>query len=74
LALKDDDLAAQSKDLHVLVPIAHGQQPQRGERVRDSGVGQAKEHGRSSCRTWFRLLVRRTSRRHAKPSQGCNQG
>ncbi|MEV6032821.1 hypothetical protein AB0L65_16805 [Nonomuraea sp. NPDC052116] len=45
LAFKDGDLVAQGKYLYVLVPIAHGQQPQRGERVRDGEVGQAKERG-----------------------------
>jgi hypothetical protein len=51
LAFKDGDLVTQDENLHVLVPIAHGQQPQRGECVGDGEVGQAKEHGRSSCPT-----------------------
>ncbi|MEU0568585.1 hypothetical protein ABZ297_24845 [Nonomuraea sp. NPDC005983] len=45
LAFKDGDLVAQGEHLHVLIPIAHGQQPQRGEHARDGEVGQAKEHG-----------------------------
>ncbi|MEU6728458.1 hypothetical protein ABZ917_32525 [Nonomuraea wenchangensis] len=45
LAFKNGDLVAQGEYLHVLIPIAHGQQPQRGERVRDGEVGKAKEHG-----------------------------
>ncbi|MFB4273168.1 hypothetical protein [Nonomuraea sp. GTA35] len=44
MAFKDGDLVAQGEYLHVLVPIAQGQQPQRGERVRDGEVSQAKEH------------------------------
>ncbi|MFI7455419.1 hypothetical protein ACIBQX_48720 [Nonomuraea sp. NPDC049714] len=35
LAFKDGDLVAQNENLHILVPIAQGRQPQRGERVRD---------------------------------------
>jgi hypothetical protein len=63
LPFKHGDLVTQGKYLHVLVPIAHGQQPQRGERVRDGEVGQAKEHGRSSCRTWSSPSGRKS--RHA---------
>jgi hypothetical protein len=44
LVFKDGDLVTQNEDLHVLVPIAHGKQPQRGEGVRDGQVGQAKQH------------------------------
>nr|WP_259405193.1 hypothetical protein [Microbispora sp. H10830] len=62
LAFKDGDLVTQDENLHVLVPIAHGEQPQRGERVRDGEVGQAKEHSGSSCRTRFRLPGGRSSR------------
>jgi hypothetical protein len=39
---------AQDKFLHVLIPIAHGQQPQRCERNRDGEVGQAKRSGGDS--------------------------
>ncbi|MEV4887931.1 hypothetical protein AB0K48_00880 [Nonomuraea sp. NPDC055795] len=45
LAFEDGDLVAQSEYLHVLAPVAHGQQPQHCERVPDREVGQAKEHG-----------------------------
>lgn len=55
LAFQDGDLVTQDEDLHVFVPIAHGQQPQRGKGVRDGQIGQAKEHSRSSCRTRYRL-------------------
>jgi hypothetical protein len=50
LAFKDGDLVAQGKNLDVFVPIAHRQQPQHGEGVRDGEIGQAEEHERSSCR------------------------
>lgn len=33
LAFKDGDLVTQDESLHVLVPIVHGQQPQRGASV-----------------------------------------
>ena len=62
LPFKDGDLVTQGENLHVLVPIAHRQQPQRGESVRDGQVGQAKEHSGSSCRTRFRLPGDRNSR------------
>ncbi|MCX4641631.1 hypothetical protein [Streptomyces sp. NBC_01446] len=42
LPFKDCELVPQSEDLHVLVPIAQRQQPQRGERVRDRQIGQAQ--------------------------------
>ncbi|WP_200824350.1 hypothetical protein [Nonomuraea solani] len=35
LAFKDGDLVTQDENLRVLVPIAHGEQPQRGKSVRD---------------------------------------
>ncbi|WP_165975031.1 hypothetical protein [Nonomuraea deserti] len=44
MLFKDDDLVAQGKYRHGLVPIAHGQQPLCSEGVRDGEVGQAKEH------------------------------
>ena len=44
LPLKDGELMAQGEDLRVLVAIAHRQQPQGGESVRDSQVCQAKQH------------------------------
>ncbi|MGW5682182.1 hypothetical protein [Nonomuraea sp. NPDC003754] len=44
LPFKNGDLVAEGKDLDILVPITHGQQPQRGEGVRDGQIGQAKEH------------------------------
>jgi hypothetical protein len=62
LAFKDGDLVTQDENLHILVPIAHGEQPQRGERVRNGEVGQAKEHSGSSCRTRFRLRGGQNSR------------
>ncbi|MEV4082407.1 hypothetical protein ACGFJC_53495 [Nonomuraea fuscirosea] len=55
LAFKDGDLVTQNENLHVLVPITAGQRPQRGERVRDGQVGQAKQDSGSSCRTPIRL-------------------
>ncbi|WP_344867147.1 hypothetical protein [Planomonospora alba] len=51
LPSENGDLVAQSEDLDVLVPIAHRQQPQHGEGVRDGETGQAKQHRRSPCRT-----------------------
>ncbi|MFI6458620.1 hypothetical protein ACIBF6_44630 [Streptosporangium amethystogenes] len=51
MPFENGDLVTQGEDLDVLVPIAHRQQPQRREGVRDGQVGQAKEHDRSSCRT-----------------------
>jgi hypothetical protein len=50
LSLQDGDLMPERQDLHVLVPVPHRQQPQRGERVRDSQIGQAQQHESSSCR------------------------
>ncbi|MFB4276876.1 hypothetical protein ACBJ59_16395 [Nonomuraea sp. MTCD27] len=61
LTFKDGDPVTQDEDLHVLVPSAHGEQPQRGERVGDGEVGQAKERSGSSCRTRFRLTGDRSS-------------
>jgi hypothetical protein len=34
----------QGKDLDVLVPIAHRQQPQRGEGVGDGEAGKTQQH------------------------------
>ncbi|MFC4061880.1 hypothetical protein ACFOWE_26560 [Planomonospora corallina] len=51
LPFENGDLVAEGEDLDVLVPMAHRQQPQRGEGVRDGETGQTKEHRRSSCRT-----------------------
>ncbi|WP_049559642.1 hypothetical protein [Nonomuraea sp. SBT364] len=51
---KDGDLVTQAENLHVLVPIAHGEQKQRGERVRAGEVGQPKAPGahlRAQART-----------------------
>ncbi|GAA3553267.1 hypothetical protein GCM10022419_037080 [Nonomuraea rosea] len=62
LAFKDGDLVTQDENLHVLVPIAHGEQPQRGEGIRNGEVGQAKERSGSSCRNRFRLPGDRNSR------------
>ncbi|MFC7588177.1 hypothetical protein ACFQYP_34125 [Nonomuraea antimicrobica] len=53
LPVQNGDLVTQDGNLDILVPIAHGQQPQRGEGVRDGQAGQTKEHSRSSCRTSF---------------------
>jgi hypothetical protein len=50
LPLQDRDLMPQSQNLCVLVPVPHRQQPQHGERVRDSQISQAQQHERSSCR------------------------
>ncbi|MCT9929920.1 hypothetical protein N5079_06765 [Planotetraspora sp. A-T 1434] len=48
---KDADLVTQGENLDILVPISQRQQPQRREGVRDGEIGQAKEHGQTSCRT-----------------------
>ncbi|SFG79833.1 hypothetical protein SAMN02787118_12924 [Streptomyces mirabilis] len=50
LALLHRDLMAQGEDLGVLVPIAHRQQAQRGQRVHHAQAGQLQQHGRSSGR------------------------
>jgi hypothetical protein len=47
LALQDEELVAQGEDLDVLVTLAHGQEPQKRERVRHSKIGQAQQHDRS---------------------------
>jgi hypothetical protein len=44
LPLQDGDLVAQGQDLHVLVPVAHRQQAQRGEGVGDREIGKSKQH------------------------------
>ncbi len=44
LPFKNGNLVTQDENLHILVPIAHRQQPQCGEGIRDGQVGQAKEH------------------------------
>ncbi|CAM5305150.1 Pyruvate/2-oxoglutarate dehydrogenase complex dihydrolipoamide acyltransferase (E2) component OS=Streptomyces griseomycini OX=66895 GN=FHS37_007269 PE=4 SV=1 [Streptomyces griseomycini] len=49
-ALQHRQLVAQGEDLHILVPIAHREQTQHGERVRHAQAGQSQQHGRSSCR------------------------
>ncbi|WP_426513390.1 hypothetical protein ACPPVO_23920 [Dactylosporangium sp. McL0621] len=54
LPLQDGDLMPQRQNLHVLVPVPHRQQPQRGERVRDSQISQAQQHERASCRVPLR--------------------
>jgi hypothetical protein len=50
LALQDRQLVPQHQDLHLLLTIAHRQQPYKGERVRHREIGQAQQHSRSSCR------------------------
>ncbi|MEO3871321.1 hypothetical protein ABGB18_21115 [Nonomuraea sp. B12E4] len=45
LPFENGDLMAQGENLDVLVSIAHGQQSQCCEAVRDGEIGQAKEHG-----------------------------
>jgi hypothetical protein len=45
LPLQHGELVAQCQDFHVLVPIAHRQQTQQGERVRHAKVGQSQQHG-----------------------------
>jgi hypothetical protein len=42
LPLQHRDLMAQRQDFHVLVPVAHRQQAQHGERVRHTQVGQSQ--------------------------------
>ncbi|MDX3109411.1 hypothetical protein [Nonomuraea angiospora] len=44
LSSQDGDLVTQGENLDILVPIPHREQTERGERVRDGEVGQAKEH------------------------------
>ncbi|KAB8188592.1 hypothetical protein FH608_043295 [Nonomuraea phyllanthi] len=44
LSLQNGDLVTPGENLDLLVPIAQGEQPQRGEGVRDGQVGQAKVH------------------------------
>ncbi|MFE5586995.1 hypothetical protein [Kitasatospora sp. NPDC056531] len=44
LALKGGELMAQGEDLHILVPVAHRQQPQGSERVGNSQVCQTEQH------------------------------
>ncbi|MGW7441945.1 hypothetical protein [Kitasatospora sp. NPDC054795] len=41
LPLQNADLMAQSQDLHVLLTVAHRQQPQQRERVRHTQVRQS---------------------------------
>ncbi|WP_442945870.1 hypothetical protein [Nonomuraea sp. LPB2021202275-12-8] len=48
--------------------------PAPAENVGDGEVGQAKGHGRPSCRPWFRLLSGQSSHRHVKPSQSHDLG
>jgi hypothetical protein len=47
LPLQDRELVAQGEYFGVLVPIAHRQQPQQGERVAHSEIGQSQQHDRS---------------------------
>ncbi|WP_329182687.1 hypothetical protein [Streptomyces sp. NBC_01477] len=47
LALQDQQLVSECKDLDVLVPIAHRQQAQEGEGVGRGEVGQTQQHNRS---------------------------
>ncbi|WP_037606835.1 hypothetical protein [Streptacidiphilus rugosus] len=42
--LQDCDLMTQDKDLHVLLPVTHRQQPHRGEGMGDSQIGMAQQH------------------------------
>lgn len=44
LSLQDVDLMAQRQDLDVLLAVGHRQQPQRGESVGDSEVGETEQH------------------------------
>ncbi|MEV0970986.1 hypothetical protein [Microtetraspora glauca] len=57
----------QGENLDILVTISQRQQPQRGERVCDSETGQAKEHGRISCRTRVLSLMAGDHARQATP-------
>lgn len=50
LAFKYHDLVAQQQDFHVLVPFAHGQRAQQGERVGHTETDQLEQHSWSSCR------------------------
>ncbi|MBO3752989.1 hypothetical protein J5X84_43680 [Streptosporangiaceae bacterium NEAU-GS5] len=51
LPFKNRDLVTQGENLDILVPIAHRQQPQHRESVREGQIGQTEKHSRSSCRT-----------------------
>jgi hypothetical protein len=46
LALQDQQLVPQGKDLDVFVPVTHRQQAQEREGVGHGEVGQAQQHGR----------------------------
>jgi hypothetical protein len=46
LALQDEELVPQGKDLDVLVPVAHRQQAQEREGVGHGEVGQTQQHDR----------------------------
>jgi hypothetical protein len=50
LPLQHRKLMPQRENLDVLVAIAHRQQTQKRERVRDTQVRQSQQHGRPSCR------------------------
>jgi hypothetical protein len=47
LAVQDGDLVAQSKDLGVLVALAHRQKPQGDEQIHDRQIDQPEQHERS---------------------------
>jgi hypothetical protein len=51
LSLQDGELMAQNEDLNVLLTVRHQQQPQHGEGVGHSEVGEADQHETRSCRT-----------------------
>ncbi|CAL9668984.1 hypothetical protein SUDANB176_07368 [Streptomyces sp. enrichment culture] len=49
-ALQHRDPMPEGENLRVLVPVAHGQQAQHGERVRHGQVSQSQQHDQPSCR------------------------
>ena len=49
LPLQDRELMTQGQDFSVLVPVAHRQQPKRGECVGHGEIGQTQQHNRPSC-------------------------
>jgi hypothetical protein len=51
LPLQDHDLMPQREDLGVPIPVTHRQQPQQGQGVGHTEVGQSQQHNRSSSRS-----------------------
>ena len=66
LALRHRDLMAQGEDFRVLVPIAHRDKAQHGERVRHGQVSRSQQHDRPSCRGGRQPLERTHSSARAR--------